>query len=401
MIPKFFPVLLPFVAAIALAPAPASAAGGSGAEEPSLPSSRLEVAMTLYAGGITMGHMDLDATLRGADYHAVSTMQTSGVVNAFWQSEIQATASGKLDAKGFTPALYDSFDTGHSGKKQQVSLTYDGSSPPRLFADPVYSTTGYEVKPDDTRNTLDPLSAVTFIFSGVGTSANNPCGVTAPVFDGRRRYDIEMSKIRDVDIKMDNGLYTGKGVECEVRYHQIAGFRPRVLRANESFPLIHAWMANFPSQVGGRTYTVPVRVWADTKYGVLAMIAKFSQSRWRKPQGRTLTDRIWHQAAVKIVTKAQQTGCRLLRVRNSASFRRQNPNSRIGHYIWWLAGRMYPAKCMRTKADIELVSDSDTICSWFVSVLNTASTASPCDYGNPWLQKLPPDTNFMPCARAP
>ena len=134
MIPKFLPVLLSFLTAIALAPGPASAAGGAGAEEPSLPSSRLEVAMTLYAGGITMGHMDLDATLRGADYHAVSTMQTSGVVNAFWQSEIQATASGKLGAKGFTPALYDSFDTGHSGRKQQVSLTYDGSSPPRLFA---------------------------------------------------------------------------------------------------------------------------------------------------------------------------------------------------------------------------------------------------------------------------
>ncbi len=47
---------------------------------------------------------------------------------------------------------------------------------------------------------------------------------------------------------MDNGLYTGKGVQCEVRYHQLAGFRPRVLKANESFPLIHAWFATFPSQ---------------------------------------------------------------------------------------------------------------------------------------------------------
>ena len=69
------------------------------------------------------------------------------------------------------------------------------------------------------------------------------------MFDGRRRYDIEMTKVRDVDIKMDNGLYTGKGVECEVRYHQLAGFRPRVLKANESFPLINAWFATFPSQV--------------------------------------------------------------------------------------------------------------------------------------------------------
>ena len=67
----------------------------------------------------------------GRDYHAVSTMQTSGVVNAFWQSEIQATASGKLGAKSFAPALYDSFDTGHAGKKQQVSLTFDGANPPR------------------------------------------------------------------------------------------------------------------------------------------------------------------------------------------------------------------------------------------------------------------------------
>lgn len=273
-------------ALLLLAPCgPAWAAGGAGAEEPSLPSSRLEVAMTLYAGGITMGHMDLDATLRGGDYHAVSTMQTSGVVNAFWQSEIQATASGKVTAKNFVPALYDSFDTGHSGRKQQVSLTFDGSNPPRLFADPVYSTSGFEVKPDETRNTLDPLSAVTFIFSGVGTVAGNPCSVTAPVFDGRRRYDIEMSKIRDIDIKMDNGLYAGKGVECEVRYHQIAGFRPRVLKANESFPLIHAWFATFPSQVGGRAYTVPVRVWADTKYGVLAMIANSLKVDGQSPKG--------------------------------------------------------------------------------------------------------------------
>ena len=264
---------------------PAWAAGGAGGEEPSLPSSRLEVAMTLYAGGITMGHMDLDATLRGSDYHAVSTMTTSGVVNAFWQSEIQATASGKLGAKNFTPALYDSFDTGHAGRKQQVSLTFDGSAPPKLFADPAYSTTGFEVKPDDTKNTMDPLSAVTFIFSGMGNAAGNPCSTTAPVFDGRRRYDIEMSKIRDVDIKMDNGLYAGKGVECEVRYHQLAGFRPRVLKANESFPLIHAWFATFPSQVGGRSYTVPVRVWADTKYGVLAMIANSLKVDGESPKG--------------------------------------------------------------------------------------------------------------------
>ena len=262
-------------------PTAAFAAGGAGAESSAAPASRLEMAMTLYAGGITMGHMSLDATLRGADYHAVSTLDTSGVINAFWQSEIQATSSGKLSGKNLVPGLYDSFYTGRAGKKQEVSLSYDGSAPPKLFADPVYATTDFEVKPEDTKNTLDPLSAITFLFSGV---TGGLCNATAPVFDGRRRYDVELTKVRDVDVKMDNGLYAGKGTECTARYHQIAGFRPRVLKANESFPLIHAWFVEVPSATG-HVFTVPVRIWADTKYGVLAVIAGSLKVDGASPKG--------------------------------------------------------------------------------------------------------------------
>jgi hypothetical protein len=264
---------------------PVLAAGGAGGETQTLPASRLEVAMTLYAGGITMGHMDLDATQRGGEYHAVSTLQTLGVVNAFWQSEIQATSTGKLGAKNFVPGLYDSFYTGKSGRKQEVSLTYEGASPPRLYADPAYSTTGFEVKPDETKNTLDPLSAITLIFSGLGADAGNPCAITAPVFDGRRRYDIEVSKVKDVDVRMDSGLYQGKAMQCDVRYRQISGFRPRVLKENEKFPVIHAWFVALPSTVAGRDYVVPVRVWAETKYGVLAILANSVKVDGQIPKG--------------------------------------------------------------------------------------------------------------------
>jgi len=281
-----------FIPALALAmiPAlawslPAFAAGGAGGEGPSQPGSRLEVAMTLYAGGITMGQMSLDATLRASEYHTVSTLQTSGVINAFWQSEIQATSSGKLGAKTFIPGLYDSFYTGRAGKKQEVSLTYEHDAPPRLYADPVYSTTGFEVKPDDTKNTLDPLSAITLIFSGVAAQTGNVCALTAPVFDGRRRYDIEITKVREVDVRLDSGLYQGKGVQCDLHYRQIAGFRPRVLKQNEQFPVIHAWFVTLPSAVAGRDYSVPVRIWADTKYGVLAILANSVKVDGQVPKG--------------------------------------------------------------------------------------------------------------------
>src|SRR5215469_18698447 len=159
-----------FLAALALATAlsgSAQAAGGAGADETAAPSSQLQMAMTIYAAGITIGKVDMDATIRDGKYHVVSNLTTSGVVNAFWQSEIQATSSGTIGDKSMEPDLYDSFDTNHASKKQEVSLTYQPGSAPRLYAEPAYKTRGYEVPPDQQKNTFDPLSAVMFLTSGV------------------------------------------------------------------------------------------------------------------------------------------------------------------------------------------------------------------------------------------
>ena len=252
---------------------PAFAAGGEGAEAPAQAASHLTMALTLYAGGVTLGKVDMDATLHAGDYHVVSNLETSGIVNAFWQAQIQATSSGKIEAKSIAPSLYDSFDTNHSGKKQEVSLTYEKNAPIRMYANPTFKTKGYDVKPEDQKGTLDPLSAVILITSGVGASPENPCGVVAPVFDGRRRYNIELSKVKDTTVKMDNGLYRGKALLCEMKYKQLAGFKPKIIKENASFPKINAWNATFPSSIPGRTYVVPLRVWADTEYGTVAAVA--------------------------------------------------------------------------------------------------------------------------------
>ncbi|MBV9044550.1 MAG: DUF3108 domain-containing protein [Alphaproteobacteria bacterium] len=247
-------------------------AGGSGATTPSQPGSNIQIAMTLYAGGLPLGKVDLNTTIRGDQYHSVSNLQTSGVVNAFWQSEIQATSNGAVSPKNLHPALYDSFYTGRSDKKQEVSLTYENGEI-RLYANPPYATTGYEVTPDQKRDTFDPLSAMTFMVSGLGASADNPCGVTIPVFDGRRRYNIEVSKKQETNVSMDNGLYKGKALLCEIKYRQLAGFKPKVIKEGQNFPVINAWVATFPSAITGRPYVVPLRLWADTPYGRIAGVA--------------------------------------------------------------------------------------------------------------------------------
>ena len=253
-----------------LTAAPALAAGGASSETAG-PAGSLTFAMTLYAGGVTLGKVDMDAKFIGEKYHVVSNLETSGVVNVFWQSQIQATSNGKLDKKAMQPSLYQSFYTGHSAKNQEVSLTYENGDPVRLYANPSYPTTGYEVKPEDKKATFDPLSAVLFIASGVGAEPGNPCNVKAPVFDGRRRYSVALSKVKPVTITMDNGLYKGPAMLCNIEYKQISGYKPRVLR-DTNFPAINAWVGVFPSAVTGRSYAIPLRVWASTQYGVIAAV---------------------------------------------------------------------------------------------------------------------------------
>lgn len=258
-------------AACLLSAAAAFAAGGQGADQSAKPSSQVQMAMTLYAGGVGLGKVDMDATFRGDDYHVTSNLVTSGIVNAFWQSQIQATSNGKLTGGKVSPGLYDSFYTGKNAKNQEVSLTYENGAP-RLYANPTYPTRGYEVPAEQQKNTFDPMSTIIALTAATRADAKNPCGITMPVFDGRRRYNIEVSKDKEADIKMDNGVYKGHVHICTIKYNQISGFSPGVLKAKQSFPAIHAWMATYQG-AEGHTYTIPLRVWADTDYGTVAAVA--------------------------------------------------------------------------------------------------------------------------------
>lgn len=266
--------LRPALLCLALLSLPATqalGAGGAGSEQAGGPTGGLSMAMTLYAGGISLGKVDMDAKFSGGKYHVVSNLETSGVVNVFWQSQIQATSSGVLEKKVLQPLMYQSFYTGHNAKNQEVSLTFENGEPVRLFANPSYPTTGYEVKPEEKKGTVDPLSSIIVITSGVAAEPGNPCSIKVPVYDGRRRYNVGLTKVKNTQINMDNGLYKGPGFECAVEYKQISGYKPRVLK-DANFPAIHALVATFPSAGAGRSFAVPMRVWADSQYGRIAAV---------------------------------------------------------------------------------------------------------------------------------
>jgi hypothetical protein len=263
--------LLAVLSAAQAAHAGASAPANTGASNAA---STLDISYDLYAGPLTLGKVGVHQRFDGSDYKANSTLETGGIVNFFWKSQIDATANGTLQNGHVDPSVYDSHSTNRTNKVQQVSLTYQPKGPPTLVANPPYKTDKYPVSDEQKKDTLDPVSATTLLTTGLSASSKSPCGAIAPVFDGARRYDVVVDYLKTDNIHTENGLYNGPAFVCQIHYRQIAGFKQKILSEGANLPDIFAWVASMPSRSNSaRHYLVPVRVWATTMFGTISATA--------------------------------------------------------------------------------------------------------------------------------
>ncbi len=82
------------------------------------------------------------------------------------------------------------------------------------------------------------------------------------------------SFVKKIDVRMDNGLYSGPALVCEIHYKQIAGYQQSVIDQNKKLPKMYAWVVAAKSSADPkRTYLLPVRVWAETDYGIVVALA--------------------------------------------------------------------------------------------------------------------------------
>lgn len=260
------------LAALTLSP-PVFGAGGETTDH-TTPASTLDLSYDLYVGGIPLGKVAMTARFQGTDYKAISTLETAGIVNAFWQSKIEASSNGLVERGAVRPALYASSSQNRKAERRQVSLTFGPEGPKSLYSDPPYPETRYTVSEDQQKNTLDPLSAAIFLTNSVNRENAKPCEAVAPVFDGRRRYDVSLRFVRTADVRMDNGLYRGPVSICQVHYNQIAGYQQTLVEQGKKLPNMYTWVTPVRSRMDpSRQYMLPLRVWAETEYGIVVALA--------------------------------------------------------------------------------------------------------------------------------
>jgi hypothetical protein len=227
----------------------------------------LEARYTLSFWDIAFGHIQYSDTLKGDSYAAQAHFETQGMVGFFWKSVIDATANGGVNAEGALPGAYDSYSRYRDHPLQRVRLTYaDGA--PSVFFDPPIDPIRFPVPKDQQKDAIDPMSALISMLVGAGGASKTPCGADARVFDGRRRYDVRFTYLREE--KLSVGSYQGSGHLCELHFVPIAGYPQRLIMERRDPPKMFADFVD-AAETGtpnGR-YIVPVMVWAELSLGTV------------------------------------------------------------------------------------------------------------------------------------
>jgi hypothetical protein len=101
-------------------------------------------------------------------------------------------------------------------------------------------------------------------------ATTDDCHRTVPVFDGRRRYDLELfGGGHETLTPRAHGRYGGEATRCDFRLKPIAGYQKTGSRrqgANEE-RTYHGWVA--PALPG--LPPIPVRIEADGVFGFIAV----------------------------------------------------------------------------------------------------------------------------------
>lgn len=229
----------------------------------------LNVAYSISFWGVPFGETNFDSKFHGQTYSTVSHFETGGVVSIFWQATIDASTTGQYGPHQIMPGVYDSYYRRGEDKKERVKVSYDGQVP-TVLADPPYNTTKYPVTDEQKKEGLDPLSAVAYVLTAAKVDSANPCGTVAPVFDGRRRYNITFTYLKDEQATLSSKIWSGKAHLCQMHYDQIAGFKPKIIKEGKEFPPIYGWFVDVPSpDAPNGHYLVALRVWASTGWGTV------------------------------------------------------------------------------------------------------------------------------------
>jgi hypothetical protein len=199
-------------------------------------------------------------------FTSAASGMTTGLLRVFASGEGNAASRGAVRSNNLLPKIFVS--TINNDKRiQELRIVLNAGTVKELTVDPptMPSPERIPVTEADRRGIIDPMSAALIRVSGSGDLVSpEACRRTIPIFDGRMRFDLQLSFKRIETVRAQKG-YQGPVAVCAVQFVPLAGYVPErpSIKYLISRQDIEIWLAPIP----GTRIVVPYRILLPTPLG--------------------------------------------------------------------------------------------------------------------------------------
>lgn len=249
----------------------AMAAGAPLGAEPQGKPVKVKANYGINFNGLNIGDFKLTALLSSNEYSVSADADISLLAGILFEWRGTTSSSGRVIRRGPLPYNY-SFGYKTSDKSEKIDVKFSNNVVSEIAVNPPQrpSSARIPITRKHMQNVVDPMSAIVMLTNtgGAGKSGAEVCTRRLPIFDGKARYDLQLSYKGAKNITAANG-YKGPAYICKVKFHPIAGHKPGDDDSNYAAKSenIEVWMMPV-SQAG---IYVPYYIYVPTPVGTATL----------------------------------------------------------------------------------------------------------------------------------
>jgi hypothetical protein len=227
----------------------------------------LDARYEVSLGGMPFGTGAWRITVTDDQYTSAVNGRTSGLLQLFSTGRGASASRGSVSGGTLHASSYSS-SIATTRKYDEVRMQFNSGSVKEYTAEPPNSPDPQRVPLQDQHRhgVLDPMTAAILRVPGNGdTFVPQACNRKLAIFDGRMRYDLQLTYKRLDRVRSGKG-YQGTVVVCAVAFSPVAGHVPSrpAIKYLRDLRDAEMWLA----PIAGTRLMVPYRVSLPTPFGM-------------------------------------------------------------------------------------------------------------------------------------
>ena len=227
---------------------------------------KLDARYIATLGGVQIGQGAWVIDIGDDQFTAAASGMTTGLLRVFATGQGNVASRGTTRGDNLAPMVFVS-TINNDKRVEELRIVLNAGTVKDLVVDPPATPNPERIPLTDAhrRGVIDPMSAALIRVPGSGDPVSpEACRRTLPVFDGRMRFDLQLSFKRIEKVRTQKG-YQGPVAVCGVQFVPLAGYVPerpaiKYLVAQQDMEI---WLAPIP----GTRIVVPYRIALHTPLG--------------------------------------------------------------------------------------------------------------------------------------